>query len=145
MDKLRKFFLFVLIALGLMSSVYVFILFGMDQSEMDTIALMVDHLYIIVLVVLVLAVFLSLVLSLINLMSDAKVFKKSLVFLILFSVIVLISYALASDEPVRFIGSPPSSPVEAKISGMGIITFYILFLVSILSLMVASFSRVVKK
>ena len=144
MKVFHKILLAILAGLGLFSSVYVFILFGLDQSE-GGITQIVDHLYIIVSVVLVLAVLLSLLLSLFRLFSDGKAFKTSLIFLLLFGVVLLVSYVLASDEPVRFIGSPPSSMLEAKISGMGIIAFYILFILSILSLMIASFSRVARR
>ena len=145
MEKVRKLIVFILIGLGVLSSIYTFLLFGGDQSADSLTGMFVDHLYVIVIAVFVFSVLIVFLVSLSKAFSDVDSLKKSCLFIVLFASVMGVATLLASDEPVRFLGVPPSSKFDSKISGIGIIMFYILFSGAVVVLLASSFSKLVKR
>jgi hypothetical protein len=79
--------------------------------------------------------------------TNLKNSKGALVGILVFAVVLVLSYVLASDEVLRSYalgdGSPPS-PELVKISGAGIIAFYIFGLLAIAAAIFAEVSRLFK-
>jgi hypothetical protein len=91
------------------------------------------------------AAILSMIFPLIQMIMHPKKARGSLIGIIVLVVLGLVSYALASSEPLAFPKPEPNNvPTILKQAGMGIITMYILLGLGILSIIFTEISKVFK-
>lgn len=97
----------------------------------------VNALYVLTGIMLFIAVATTVVTSMIQLFSDKKQLKQAGIVLGLVVLVAVISYVLASDEVVVFLGVALSTSIESKLVGMGLFATYIAGTVAILSIIAA--------
>jgi len=138
MDKVQKILTWV-IAVVAAISVY---LWWALASEENPMASDVNPFYALTAIMLGAAVGITLIASLLQLFSDFSKLKQAAIVFAIIAVIGFVSYSLASDEPIVFLGETLSkSPAESKWVGTGMYATYITGGLAILSIV---FSPVVK-
>ena len=93
-----------------------------------------------------LAALLALVFPIYQLATNPKGALNTLIGLVILGVIVLIAYAMASDQVMNIVGynGPDNNPGTLKAVGTGLITTYILFLLSLLAIVVTEIYNSIK-
>ncbi|MEN8137735.1 MAG: hypothetical protein ABFR62_04815 [Bacteroidota bacterium] len=141
MDKVQKILTYVIALIAVISAYLWWSLAGQE----DPVASDVDSFYSLTVIMLAATVGITIVASLLQLFTDGKKLKQALIVLVLFGAIVGVSYGLASDEEVVFLGETlTKSPQESKMVGTGMYTTYITGILAILSIVLSPVIKFIK-
>ena len=137
MEKIQKISPWLI---GVIAAFSAFLWWKLASEEMP-VASDVDAFYSLTVIMLVAIVVITLLFSLFQLLTDVSAMKQALIWVVLAVVIVGISYSLASDNAVTFLGVQLGSAEESKMVGTGLYATYITGALAILSIV---FSPVIK-
>lgn len=144
---LSKGLMYVVGAVGILFVLLAFVNWDsvtMDRSEIDG---YVGAAMYVCYIAFIVAALIGIGFGIFHFLTNIKNSKGTLIGLLVFAVVLVVSYALASDEVLRSYalgdGSSPS-PELVKISGAGIIAFYIFGLLAIVAAVFAEVSRLFK-
>lgn len=139
MDKIQKISPWLI---GVVAVFSAFLWWKLASEEMP-VASDVDAFYSLTVVMLAAIVGITIIFSLIQLLTDLKSLKQALIVIVLMGIVIGISYNLATDKAITFLGESLSkSPAESKWVGTGLYTTYITGSLAILSIV---FSPVIKR
>ena len=141
MDKIHKILTY---AIGLVAVISAFLWYQIAQNEMP-VASDVDPFYVLTIIMLGLTVGVTVIASLLQLFSNPKQLKQAAVVLVLVGIVVFISYSLASDKEIVFLGETLSgSPEESKWVGTGLYATYITGVIAVLSIVLSPVTKLLK-
>ncbi|XLS29760.1 hypothetical protein ACJD0Z_02815 [Flavobacteriaceae bacterium M23B6Z8] len=147
---MQKIIKIVLILLGVLGIVFWVLLPGSDVPDSEAMAdTNVNAMFYIAYVLLLIPVAAVLIYTLKNLVANPDKLKKSLILIVGFAIVLGISYALSSGTDVKLdkfleagIDVDESS---SKMVGAGLIAFYILAAVAIVSMLLSGVKKVLSK
>lgn len=134
MSKFTKYLLYVLFAVSL---VFIIGFFVNQEAMLDA---FLYYAYFLVGIAL-LAAF---ILPTINLLRNPKGLKKMLIFLVLAVVLIGVSYALASGDPLLVKVNMPASESTLKLTDAGLILTYILSVFAFLAILMGGVVKMVR-
>jgi len=137
MDKIQKISPWLI---GLVALISAYMWWNLASQDLP-VASDVDSFYSLTVIMLALVVGITLLFSLYQLVTDMKAMKQALIWLVLAAIIVGVSYTLASDKAITFLGVELGSAQESKMVGAGLYTTYITGSLAILSIV---FSPIIK-
>jgi len=147
MNKIVK---IVLVALGLISAVLWYFLPGSDvPAEVAAESASISGMFTITFILLGIAVAVSLVFTLMNLFTNPKSLKKTLIVLGSFLVVVVFSYILASGTDVNLdeMANRGIATTETTVKriGTGLNLFFFLVAIAIGSMLIGGFKKMTNK
>ena len=105
----------------------------------------VDSFYALTVIMLTITVGVTVIAALLQLVSNPKQLKQAAIVLVLVGVVVFISYSLASDKAIVFLGQTLSgSPAESKWVGTGLYATYITGVIAVLSIVLSPVTKLLK-
>ena len=134
MSKFTKYLLYILFAVSL---VFIIGFFVNQDAMLDS---FLYYTYALVAIALVAAF----ILPMIKLFSNPKGLKKMLLFLLIAVVLIGVSYALASSEPLVVKINIEASANALKVTAAGLILTYILSVVAFLAILVGGVVKMVR-
>ncbi len=137
MDKIQKISPWLIGVIAIFSA---FLWWKLASEEMP-VASDVDAFYSLTVVMLAAIVGITLLFSLLQLITDLKAMKQALLWVVLMAIVIGVSYSLASDKAITFLGVELGSALESKYVGTGLYATYITGALAILSIV---FSPVIK-
>jgi len=140
MDKIQKISPWLI---GLVAVISAYMWWNLASQDMP-VASDVDSFYSLTIIMLVLVVGITLLFSLFQLITDLKAMKQALIWLVLAAIIVGVSYSLASDKAITFLGVQLGSAEESKMVGTGLYATYITGSLAILSIVFSPIIKLIK-
>lgn len=145
---IHKIFKIVAIIIGVVATFLVFRLFFYDNEEVAMAQdVLVNPTYALVFISLLLTTVVAIIGAIVKFILNAN--KKQVInlgiFLGTFVIIYIVSTAISSDTPVKFIGSDPSSRFDSKLAGIGLYMFYIMFALCIVTLVLTSIAKLFRR
>lgn len=141
MDKVQKILTYVIALVALVSVYFWWSL----ASQEDPMASDVDAFYALTGIMLGVTVGITILAALMQLFTDISKLKQAAVVFVIIAVIGFISYSLASDEAITFLGETLSkSPEESKWVGTGMYATYITGALAILSIVLSPVVKFLK-
>lgn len=134
MSKFTKYLLYILFAVSL---VFIIGFFVNQDAMLDS---FLYYTYVLVGVALLAAI----ILPMINLLSNPKGLKKMLMFLLIAVVLLGVSYALASSDPLVVKVNVEASESALKLTDAGLILTYILSVFAFLAILLGGLVRMVR-
>jgi hypothetical protein len=93
---------------------------------------------------LVLVVGITILFSLFQLLTDMKAMKSALIWVVLAAIVIGVSYNLASDKAITFLGETLGSAADSKWVGTGLYATYITGSLAVLSIVFSPIIKLVK-
>ena len=140
MDKIQKISPWLI---GLIALISAYMWWNLASQDMP-VASDVDSFYSLTIVMLVLVVGITLLFSLFQLLTDLQALKQAMIWIVLAGVVVGVSYYLASDEAVTFLGVTLGSATDSKMVGTGLYATYITGALAILSIVLSPVIKLLK-
>jgi|LGVD01.1.fsa_nt_gb MFS family permease len=141
MDKIQKISPWLI---GLIAVISAYLWWSLASEDLP-VAADVDAFYSLTVIMLVATVGITILFALFQLLTDFKKLKQALMVVVLMAIVVGISYSLASDAAITFLGESVSgSPEESKMVGTGMYTTYITGALAILSIVLSPVIKLIK-
>ena len=140
MDKIQKISPWLI---GVVAVVSAYMWWNLASQDMP-VASDVDSFYSLTIVMLALVVGVTLLFSLFQLLTDLKAMKQALIWIVLAAIVIGISYNLASDKAITFLGVQLGSAEESKMVGTGLYATYITGTLAILSIVFSPIIKIIK-
>ncbi|MCK5824117.1 MAG: hypothetical protein KAG96_01775 [Ichthyobacteriaceae bacterium] len=140
MVKVQKILTYVIAIIGALAA-YLWVAIARNE---DPVISDIDSFYALTVVMLSVTVGITVLATLIQVFTDTAKLKSAIFALAIIGGIVFISYNLASDAVVSFLGVDLSNPIESKWVGTGLYTTYIAGTLAILSIAFSPLFKLLK-
>ncbi|MCK5782677.1 MAG: hypothetical protein KAH10_08800 [Flavobacteriales bacterium] len=141
MDKIHKILTYAIGVVAVISA-YMWVTLASNETP---VASDVDSFYALTVIMLTITVGVTVIAALLQLVSNPKQLKQAAIVLVLVGVVVFISYSLASDKAIVFLGQTLSgSPAESKWVGTGLYATYITGVIAVLSIVLSPVTKLLK-
>ena len=140
MEKIQKISPWLIGVVALFSAILWWNLASQDAPKASD----VDAFYSLTVVMLVAIVAITLIFSLLQLLTDVKALKQALIWVVLAVIVVGISYSMASDKAVTFLGVTLGSATDSKMVGTGLYATYITGSLAVLSIVFSPIIKIIK-
>jgi hypothetical protein len=141
MEKVQKILTYLIFVVAAVAAYFWVSLAMNEEAGADD----VSSFYILTAVMLGVAVGVTLLSTLIQMLTNVKQLKQALVALVIFGVIGGISYSLASNAEMVWLGETIASSTESKVVGTGMYATYIIGAIAILSIVLAPVFKLIRK